>query len=70
LATSANIDPTILAVQQKALVSMKAWLATWKPSGRGGPIKTPRGTPQGLATVVASSFVKPVNAWFKGAGVF
>ncbi|KAF9556834.1 hypothetical protein CPC08DRAFT_74264 [Agrocybe pediades] len=70
LSTSGAIDPTILAVQKKALGYMKKWLATWKPSTNPSkPVKTPKPTPQGLAKLVASSFVKPVNAWFRGAGV-
>ncbi|KAF9556830.1 hypothetical protein CPC08DRAFT_74131 [Agrocybe pediades] len=67
LLTSSNIDPTILAVQNQGLAAMKKFLASWKPSGKTGRVTTPKATPQGLSSSFVSSFVKPVNVWFKGA---
>ncbi|PPQ79519.1 hypothetical protein CVT25_003401 [Psilocybe cyanescens] len=69
LGTSAGtVDPTIAAVQNAALASMKKWLAAWKPTGRGGPVKSPRSTPQSVPRVSPPFSLKPVNAWFKKAG--
>ncbi|KIM46447.1 hypothetical protein M413DRAFT_314906 [Hebeloma cylindrosporum] len=70
LGVSSSIDPTVAAVQQKALASMKTWLATWKPRAHGGPIKTPRSSPQPARHVPPPVAQKPVNAWFKKVGRF
>ncbi|KAJ3511571.1 hypothetical protein NLJ89_g4020 [Agrocybe chaxingu] len=68
LGVSGAVDPTIAAVQQQALASMKAWLKTWKPLGQGGPIKTPRAVAQTFKNTFPPISVKPVNAWFKRVG--
>jgi len=70
LGVSSSIDPTVAAVQQKALASMRTWLATWRPSDNGGPVKTPRSSPQPVQSVSPRVTQKPVNAWFKKAGLF
>ena len=67
---SSSIDPTVAAVQQKALASMKTWLASWKPSGNGRPTKTPRSLPQPVQSVSPPMTQKPINAWFKEVGRF
>ncbi|KAF8969331.1 serine carboxypeptidase S28-domain-containing protein [Flammula alnicola] len=68
LGASAAIDPTIAAVQTKALASMKTWLAAWKPKSNGFPVKTPRSTPAPSTKVSPPVSPKPVNAWFKKVG--
>lgn len=66
----AKVDPTLATVQKAALVSMRQWLAEWKPSTTGdstrapiphiaGPI--PQATPHTVPT-------KPLNAWSKSFG--
>jgi hypothetical protein len=69
LGVSSSIDPTVAAVQQKALAYMKSWLTTWKPRGNGGPIKTPRSLPQ-AARKMSPVSLKLVNARFRGVGHF
>ncbi|PBK97921.1 hypothetical protein ARMGADRAFT_1076366 [Armillaria gallica] len=59
------IDPTIAAVQSRALGSMHTWLQEWTP-GR-------RRSPQGSLSKFDSRSLsgpkeKPVNAWFRGSG--
>ena len=68
---SGLVDPTILAVQQAALASIKVWIADWKPSvasgGRdGGGIHAETSLSQGRSSPAPS---KPISAWNKGAGV-
>lgn len=63
-------DPTILAVQQAALASMKVWLADWKPSvasggGDGARIHVGISLSEGRSTPAPS---KPISAWNIGAG--
>jgi len=63
-------DPTILAVQQAALASMKVWIADWKPSvasDGGDNVRIHVGilSSQGRSTPAPS---KPISAWSKGAG--
>ncbi|TFK43800.1 serine carboxypeptidase S28-domain-containing protein [Crucibulum laeve] len=70
LGTSANVDPTIAAVQTKALASMKTWLATWKPSTQQQPpVKGPRSAPHVGSKGQQSVVLKPLFAWVRGAGV-
>lgn len=62
------VDPTILAVQQAALASMKVWIADWKPSvasGGGARIHVGVSLSEGRSTPAPS---KPISAWSKGAG--
>ncbi|KAF8914245.1 serine carboxypeptidase S28-domain-containing protein [Gymnopilus junonius] len=66
-AASGAIDPTIAAVQQAALASMKTWLKAWKPKSTGGHTTSPRSLPQPFQSG-PSSAVKPINAWFKAFG--
>ncbi|KAF8180113.1 serine carboxypeptidase S28-domain-containing protein [Pholiota molesta] len=68
LLTSSNIDPTVLAVQNEGLASMKTWIAAWKPQSGGFPVKTPRSVPTSPQQAPPSAFVKPINAWFKKFG--
>jgi hypothetical protein len=63
---SGTDDPTILAVQKKALVSIRGWLAAWKPKGTGPPTRNPKSVPVPLKKVSPPTVTKPVNAWFKG----
>jgi pimeloyl-ACP methyl ester carboxylesterase len=73
LSTASGIaDPTIHAVQQAALASMKTWLAAWKPKASSSGTRVPApasgsGTiPQGRTGPAPH---KPLSAWDKGAGV-
>lgn len=68
LLTSSNIDPTILAVQNEGLASMKKWIAAWKPHNNGLPVKTPRSVPAPPQQAQPPAFIKPINAWFKKFG--
>jgi pimeloyl-ACP methyl ester carboxylesterase len=69
LGTSAGVvDPTILAVQQKALASIKGWLAAWKPSSNGKPTTHPKSVPAPAKKQPAAADEKPLNAWFKNFG--
>jgi len=70
LTASGLADPTILAVQQAALASIKVWIADWKPNvasgGRdGGGIYAEVSLSQGRSSPAPS---KPNSAWTKGAG--
>ncbi|TFK43798.1 serine carboxypeptidase S28-domain-containing protein [Crucibulum laeve] len=69
-AASGAADPTIGAVQAKALKSMHDWLAAWKPSkNQRPPVRSPRSTPQGgHQGAQPHTHTKPVNAWSKGSG--
>lgn len=73
LSTASGVaDPTILAVQQAALASMKTWLADWKPSAAPSGARVPApasgsgATPEGRTQPAPH---KPLSAWNKGAGV-
>lgn len=59
-------DPTILAVQKKALASMKMWIAAFKPQNNAPPPKGPKSVPVPPKQAPPPLPVKPVNAWFKG----
>ncbi|KAF7775751.1 hypothetical protein Agabi119p4_4144 [Agaricus bisporus var. burnettii] len=73
LSTASGLaDPTILAVQQAALASMKRWLADWKPSAAHDGARVPAPAsgsgpkPEGRTKPAPR---KPLSAWSKGAGV-
>ena len=61
ITSSGTVDATILAVQQKALTAMHAWLATWEPSAKH--IATRR---DAITNAPGEPLVKPVNAWLRG----
>jgi hypothetical protein len=67
-AASGAIDPTIKAVQTKALASMKAWLATWKPAKPGHSATGPRSGRAIFQQGNPHVKVKPLNAFMKGSG--
>jgi len=59
ITSSGTVDPTILAVQKKALATMQTWLKTWKPSAQ----HTRR---DDITNAPGEPLVKPVNAWLRG----
>ncbi|KAF8995657.1 serine carboxypeptidase S28-domain-containing protein [Cyathus striatus] len=70
-ASSAAVDPTIANVQNNALAAMKVWLTTWKPNHSGQHSSSPRSTAQIIkqSESVQPVSTKPLNAWFRGAGI-
>lgn len=59
ITSSGTVDPTILAVQQKALAEMQTWLKTWKPSAK-------HSRRDDITNAPGEPLVKPVNAWLRG----
>jgi len=68
MGVSAAIEPTIKNVQDEALTAMKKWLSAWKPTGHGGPIKTPRPVPHPFQGFIPPVIIRPINAWFRRVG--
>jgi hypothetical protein len=68
-ASAAQVDPTIATVHKQALESFRMWLATWKPTGQGRPVASPRSLPQPARKVSQPVISKQLSAWLKGAGV-
>lgn len=64
---NAVVDSTVAAVQTQALASMKTWIAAWKPTKREEPATVQLASRQTVSDGVDVG-VKPVNAWFRGAG--
>lgn len=67
------VDSTVLDVQKAALASMKAWLATWKPSQQqpapkevSFDIKAP--TPEEVSPAPTVTKSRPLNAFVKSFG--
>ncbi|KAG6833973.1 hypothetical protein H0H93_012846 [Arthromyces matolae] len=69
LTESGTVDSTVRAVQVKALSSMKEWIADYKPQKKGHGTTAARSSPNTSNQPPRKHFMKPINAFGKGAGL-